>query len=164
MYLVLSGTLVNLFTVPSVKNLGICLGPVPSRACAGAARSPAMWPVSVGRLGASLVLRLLLLLLFQLILFLLLLPRMTGTFPLSPRILLLLLLLLLLIQFLFLFLFRRIRPLLLMIFLVDLVPSILNVLRPSQLLFRFLRLKYLSFQSPNLSLFVSIVLCEEFLY
>ena len=146
------GTLVNLFTVPSVKNLIICPGPVPSRACAGAARSPAMWPVSVGRLGASLVLRPLLLLLFQLILFLLLVPRLTGTCPLSPwSILILILLLLLLIQFLF----RRIRFLLLMIFLVDLVPSILNVFRPSQLPFRFLRLKYLSFQSPNLSLFVS---------
>ena len=114
-----------------------------------------MWPVSVGRLGASLVLHPLLL--FQLILFLstlvlLLVPRMTGTCPLSPRtILILLLLLLLLIQFLF----RRIRPLLLTIFLVDLVPSILNVFRPNQLPFRFLRLKYLSFQSPNLSLFVS---------
>ena len=152
MYLVLSvapGTLVNLFTVPSVKNLVICPGPLTSRACAGAARSPAMWPVSVGRLGASLVLCPLLL--FQLILFLstlLLLPRMTGTCPLSPRTILILLLLLQ-------FLFRRIRPLLLMIFLVDLIPSILNVFRPSQLPFRFLRLKYLSFQSPNLSLFVS---------
>ena len=77
-----------------------------------------MWPVSVGRLGASLVLRPLLL--FLSTLFLLLLPRMTGTCPLSPRTILLLLLLQ--------FLFRRIRPLLLMIFLVDLVPSILNVL------------------------------------
>ena len=78
------------------------------------------------------------LLLFQLILFL-----MTGTCPLSPRTIL--------IQFLF----RRSRPLLLMIFLADLGPSILNVFRPSQLPFSFLRLKYLSFQSPNLSLFVS---------
>ena len=136
MYLVLSvapGTLVNLFTVPSVKNLVICPGPVPSRACAGAARSPAMWPVSVGRLGASLVLRPLLL--FQLILFLstlflLLVPRMTGTCPLSPRTILI-------------YLFRPIRPLPLMIFLVDLVPSIPNVSRPSQLPFRFRRPKYL---------------------
>ena len=149
MYLVLSGTLVNLFTVPSVKNLVVCPGPVPSRACAGAARSPAMWPVSVGRLGASLVLRPLLLFLF-----LLLVPRMTGTCPLSPRTILIFLLL---IQFLFLF--RPIRPLLLMMFPVDLVLSILNVFRPSQLPFRSLRLKFLCFQGPNLCPFVSEYCC-----
>ena len=123
---------------------------------AGAARSPAMWPVSVGRLGASLVLHPLLLFLSTLFLFLLLVPRMTGTCPLSPRTILIFLLL---IQFLFLFLFRPIRPLLLMMFPVDLVLSILNVFRPSQLPFRSLRLKFLCFQGPNLCPFVSEYCC-----
>lgn len=64
-------------------------------------------------LGASLVLRPLLQ--FQLFLFLLLVPRMTGTYPLSPRTILI-------------YLFR---PLPLMIFLV---PSIPNVFRPANCL------------------------------
>ena len=143
------------------------------RACAGVVSSPVTWPVSVGRLGASLVLRPLLLFLIQflfqliqflttlilfLFLFLLLVPGMTGTCPLSPRTILIHLLP---IQFLF----RPIRPSLLMIFLADLVPSIPNVLRPSQLHFLFLHLKFLFFQDLNLCLFVSkYCLCEEFLY
>ena len=60
MYLVLSvapGIPANLSIVLFVKSLVICPGPVPSRACAGAASSPVTWPVSVGGLGASLVLR-----------------------------------------------------------------------------------------------------------
>ena len=65
-----------------------------------------------------------------LFLFLLLVVRMTGTCPLSPRTILI-------------NLCRPIRPLPLMIFLVDLVPSIPNVFRPSQLPFRFRRPKYL---------------------
>ena len=49
-------------------------------------------------------------------------------------------------------------------YVVDLVLSILNVFRPSQLPFRSLRLKFLCFQGPNLCLFVSeYCLCEEFL-
>ena len=73
-----------------------------------------------------------------------------GTCPLSPRTILILLLL---IQFLFLF--RPICPFLLMMFPVDLVLSILNVFRPSQLPFRSVRLKFLCFQGPNLCPFVS---------
>ena len=96
--------------------------------------------------------------LFLTTLFLLLVPGMTGTCPLSPRTILIHLLP---IQFLF----RPIRPSLLMIFLADLVPSIPNVFRPSQLHFLFLRLKFLLFQDLNLCLFVSkYCLCEEFLY
>ena len=125
------------------------------RACAGAVSSSVTWPVGVGRLGASLVLRPLLLFLTTLFLFLLLVPGMTETCPLSPRTILLP------IQFLF----RPIHPSLLMIFLADLVPSIPNVFRPSQLHFLFLRLNFLLFQDLNLCLSVSkYCLCEEFLY
>ena len=173
---VVSGILVSQPTVPFVARPAIYPGPVRSRSFAGAVSSPVTWPVSVGRLGASLFLRALLLLLlvfliqflFQLILFLttlflilflttlflflLLVPGMAGTCPLSPRTILLP------IQFLF----RPIRPSLLMIFLADLVRSIPNVFRPSQLHFLFLGLKFLLFQDLNLCLFVSIVCVRSF--
>ena len=136
-------------------------------------KQPGHVAVSVGRLGASLVLRLLFLFLIQiqflfqliqflmtqfltflslttLILFLLLAPGMTGTCPLSPRTILILLL-----PILFLFLFLSTRLLLLMMFPAVLVLSTLNVFRPSQLPFRSLHLKFLCFQRPSLCPFVS---------
>ena len=61
---VVRGIPANLLDVAFVKNLTICPEPAPSRACAGVVSSPVTWPVSVGRLGASLVLRPLFLFLF----------------------------------------------------------------------------------------------------
>ena len=56
MYLVLSvapGTLVNLFTVPSVKNLVICPRPVPSRACVPRCKKPGHVARQCGQAGGQ---------------------------------------------------------------------------------------------------------------
>ena len=80
---VVPGTLANLSIVLFVKNLVICLWPVPSGLC-WRCKQPGYGPMSVGRLGASLLLHpTLILFLFWMILFLV--ARMTGTCPLSPR-------------------------------------------------------------------------------
>lgn len=110
--------------------------------------------MSVDRPGVNLIFRpprlfhhrLRFLLIPILIQFLQLVSRTTWTYALSPRIILI----------------RLTRPLPLNIFLVDRVPSILNVL-PSQLPFRFPRLKFLFFRSLKPFCFVSEYFFEEFL-